>query len=449
MSQLTTQRQSLPYDILEQVSSNIGPTLSDDETNKLFHTVVLRDETDRLHLLIALIRQPALGRYIKVLEIKDKLTFEDTEHLVATAYDEFIAAQPNIILPSKLRRCLSDGLKQGGRATILGLLIAYCPLLEQIDLVIRAYAEDFPWEVLQEVTEEHKAPEQSKIRLLSTGHLSRLQELRIAVPHGPKDQRMLKIFLALPNLTTLVCDLSYDNQQLRTTPEEIGLRSLTLSGPKMDSDALLDLFRLTPQLRFLQMRLSEFEECDNPTTLSQVGEALRRHDSGAYLETLVIEFDARLARCISRQDRIGSLQVLGNLKRLSIGLSELVGRMTLRNPDFNDDDMTSPLMINGELPHALQCLEIQYDLEAVTDIIKYFHDQVIDMISDPTRLNLRQVLLQSDTHGPTLLSYTRNIEDNGWTVTTYDSSLKLGTVEALEGCPMTAEGLLSIIHKEP
>ncbi|KAI1775662.1 hypothetical protein F4818DRAFT_457861 [Hypoxylon cercidicola] len=428
---------------------------------KLYKTVVVRDNASHLRLLMAFIRDPVLGQYVENLAIFDNTCWENTTELCADVYDAFVKAQPNLILPTKLRRYIGSGLKRGRTWAIVALLIAFCPRVKQLNLVM-SYAKEFPWKVLKEVTKVYQVTEWPTVRLLSTGHLSQLRKLRLATAEYERgyydnDESISVTPIQLPNLSTLVCDFAdrqYHEEQLTIIPHEIGLRRLDLTHPQITSHEFLNIFHQTPELRVLQIKLTDCYHSwtEFSTTLPQLGDALRgygdywKDEGGPYLETLIIHSGNHLSRSTSR---IGSLRLLSNLKTLSIELSDLVGKMTSRFVNANTRDFiewaasasdSPPLMINNELPTSLESLEIQYDYYDTPLFLGYLHDQVVAMITDDTRENLREVLVQTHTNGRNMLSYRRNMEDpcrrdgegSNWVITTCDSQHDVEIRRALD-----------------
>ncbi|KAI4858834.1 hypothetical protein F4820DRAFT_467801 [Hypoxylon rubiginosum] len=406
----------------------------------IYRNIIVGKGFTRMRLITTLIEQPALRQHVRSLFNFEGYWYpEPTAEDLGTAYRAFLGAQSELGLTPKLREAFARGLQHAEDVQAQQLLlVALCPRLEQLDLRC-AFGTELAREVLREVLKVCELPGKQAEGLLTTGHLSRLRKLRLIPVAG--------IPFSLPNLTTLVLKggCGTPKQELGPIPKELELQHLNLVDPYLSQANLQQLLCRYPKLRLLQVKLSSSSE-HSGTTILQLGVALRGYGNygNPSLESLIIDNDG--SRMMGR-GQIGSLLPLCNLKRLSLSLEDLVGDIWNRwiEEGIVGND-ASPLKLDEELPDSLETLEVQCHWKGsqFDPLMSYLHYEVFSLISNGWPANLRRILLQHYTNGPTLLSYTKNDGHPGWTLTIYESEEEMPVYDILDACPMVEGGYLSV-----
>ncbi|XXG95015.1 hypothetical protein Hte_001275 [Hypoxylon texense] len=417
----------------------------------LYRNLVVDDDPTRVRLIRTLIENPALRQHVRTLGVYGGPSwYPPTVEELETAYRAFNAAQTELGLTTKLRQAFARGLQEAeDNESQHLLLVALCPRLRQLVLGTELKTNLFQ-EVLRESSGARKLADEPVGQLLATGHLSQLRKLRLCL--GMNSVRTLQF--SLPQLTTLVLRrcVNVNEKDLVHIPKGLGLQHLNLHEPYLDRVDLRELLCSYPKLRTFRIRLTRSWNNFPRSHLDELGTALRGYgeNGSPSLESLIVDYttEKMLDPGTFETGTIGSLLPLSNLKRLHIKLENLVGERYWYRDPTNDPFEGPPVRLDEQLPDSLEILEVQvpvvWNIYYPYHLISYFHCNVVALISNGLRANLRRILLLYAGGEYTILSYTKNDGGFGWTLTIHNTQQEYAIYEALDGCPMVEDGYVSV-----
>ncbi|KAI2614022.1 uncharacterized protein GGS25DRAFT_516877 [Hypoxylon fragiforme] len=429
----------------------------------LYHTIYAFYNTTRWLLIRTLIENPALGQHTRTIVISHepemmlrphaKIHPDMLRHAVMKAQGR--PGYPSRLM-SKFLCCIEKGTVDSAESTFP---LAFLPNLDQMFLYLPGdyfNAINIFSIITREIASSRDEARSSEgippAQLISASHFSKLRKIRVGctmVGLLAKYNEFTAQLVKLPNLRSFA---SYQNtwseEALRRAPGTIGIHNLILGNPRMTGEDLLYLLSKCPNLRGLKITFGYCERYIDRPYLPAIGDMLR---NGPFnLETLILETSKMSAgREIDTKHILGSLRPLQKLTKLHLPLDILAGlRACAYDDSVEGEHQRYSLNIDQQLPHSLEIVDFEVFSLGHNRTNVYIHNQVMNLISNEYRINLRAVQVGNEINTVSV-EYIRNVGRPGWSVICRNTSSEFNLENLLDNWPIISQGLVDISYTAP